>query len=158
MRIFLGVWFQKLGHLIQKFLGRNNDQIISLFSLGDKNKKKKRKIPTHLQITLNQAVFFFFFSTVGMLVFITAQLALQIKIHLCLLHCNLKWLPPTVTVGYYVVIYALSRNGSIAWIFKNKYMESILIVFSIANSWVMFPRFGQSSLHFSLLMKQHPLN
>lgn len=70
---------------------------------------------------------FYFFFTAGILVFITAQLALQIKIHLCLLNCYLKWLPPTVTVGYYVVIYALSGNGSIAWIFKNKYKESILI-------------------------------
>lgn len=76
----------------------------------------------------------FFFFTAGILVFITAQLALQIKIHLCLLNCYLKWLPPTVTVGYYVVIYALSGNGSIAWIFKNKYMKSILIGFPLLTA------------------------
>lgn len=74
---------------------------------------------------------FYFFFTAGILVFITAQLALQIKIHLCFLICYLKWLPPTVTVGYYVVIYALSGNGSIAWIFKNKYMQSNLIGFPL---------------------------
>lgn len=55
----------------------------------------------------------FFFFTAGILVFITAQLASQIKIHLCLLNCYLKWLPPTVTVEYSVVIYAFNGNGSI---------------------------------------------
>lgn len=77
---------------------------------------------------------FFFFSAAGILVFITAQLALQMKIHLCLLNCYLKWLPPTVTVGYYVVIYAFSGNGSIAWIFKNEYTESTFFSPLVFNS------------------------
>lgn len=76
-----------------------------------KGKKKKKKKP--VTNSKPSCVDFFFF-TAGILVFITAQLAWQIKIHLCLLNCYLKWLLPTVTVEYYVVIYAFSGNGSIA--------------------------------------------
>lgn len=110
------------------FLGKNNDQMVPLYGLGG----KKKNPYTSVNNCKPSCVLFFF--TAGILVFITAQLALQIKIHLCLLNCYLKWLPPTVTVGYYVVIYALSGNGSIAWIFKNKYMESILIGFPLLTA------------------------
>lgn len=49
---------------------------------------------------------------------------MQIKIHLCLLNCFLKWLPPTVTAEYYAVIYALTGIGTITWILKSEYIES----------------------------------
>ena len=79
--------------------------------------KEKKKTKTKTKPVTNSrpsCADFFFFFTAGIIVFITAQLAWQIKIHFCLLNCYLKWLLPTVTVEYCVGIYAFSGNGSIA--------------------------------------------